>query len=58
MMLATAEAAKNLNAVSSLTAMTAVGGVPQKITGKTLIDAAMAAEERESYIPEPPPKKR
>lgn len=58
MMMATAEAAKNLSAVSAIQAMTAVGGVPQKITGKTLIDAAMAAPEREEYIPEPPPRKR
>lgn len=56
MMMAAAEATKNLQAVQGITAVSAVSG--QKITGATLIKAAMEAPEREEYVPTPPQGKR
>jgi hypothetical protein len=58
MQMAAMEAEKNSGAMSSLTAATGVTGRPTKFTGTDLINAAMGAPERESYIPEPPPGKR
>jgi hypothetical protein len=57
MAMAAVEAAKNAGAMQSLTAATAATGTPRKFTGTDLINAAMAAPERESYIPEPPQRK-
>jgi hypothetical protein len=56
--MAALEAERNAGAMSSLTAATGVTGRPTKFTGTDLINAAMGAPERESYVPEPPPRKR
>lgn len=55
--MAAQEAAKNTSAAQAMTAVVNVGGVPQKITGNALIQAAMNAPEKEEYIPEDPRKK-
>lgn len=55
--LAAQEAHKNTSAANAMTAVVNVGGVPQKITGNALIQAAMNTPEKESYIPEPPPRR-
>lgn len=53
--MAAIEAHRNTSAVASLTATSqAAGGM--RITGRDLISAAMAAPEREEYIPTPPQK--
>jgi len=58
MQLASMEADKNSGAMARLTASTGAAGVPMRFSGADLVKAAMAAPERESYIPEPPPRKR
>lgn len=57
-MMAAAEAQRNLRAVEQIQAVANVGGAPQRISGATLIQAALQAPEKEAYIPEPPPRKR
>jgi hypothetical protein len=58
MQLAAFEAERNSGAMAALQAATTATGTITKFTGNDLIKAAMGAPERESYIPEPPPRKR
>lgn len=58
MALAAAEAERNLSRVAALQAVANVNGQLTKLTGKTLIEAALKAEPKEEYVPEAPPRRR